>query len=199
MASRLDRDQPAGAVSDLTLSDGPTVILTPMRRRHLRSVLRIEGQVYPRPWSSGLFAGELALADTRTYVVARIGSAVVGYAGLMLVVDDGHITNIAVDPPCQRHGIATRLLLQLARLAVARGVQQLTLEVRVSNRQAQDLYRKFGFAPAGIRRRYYVDNGEDALVMWAHDVATAAYAERLIAVEANLAGATAVAEGFEHG
>ncbi len=147
------------------------VVLTPMRRRHLRGVLRIEGQVYPRPWSLGLFTGELALTDSRVYVVARISGTVAGYSGLMVVAEDGHITTIAVDPEWQRHGLAT-------------------------NRNAQELYRKFGFAPAGIRRGYYVDNREDALVMWVHDVQSEEYAERLSGIRAGIEGMTIV-EGFE--
>src|SRR5438128_12329587 len=90
------------------------VQLVPMRRRHLRSVMRIEVQVYPRPWSLSLFMSELALRSTRAYYVARVEGMVVGYAGLMMTVDDGHITTIAVDPAWQRHKIATRLMLVLA-------------------------------------------------------------------------------------
>src|SRR5207302_5337438 len=87
------------------------VQLVPMRRRHLRSVMRIEVQVYPRPWSLSLFMSELALRSTRTYYVARVEGMVVGYAGLMMTVDDGHITTIAVDPAWQRHRLGSRLLL----------------------------------------------------------------------------------------
>ncbi|MDQ6697743.1 MAG: ribosomal protein S18-alanine N-acetyltransferase [Actinomycetota bacterium] len=171
------------------------VVLTPMRRRHLRGVLRIEGQVYPRPWSLGLFNSELALVDQRIYIVARVGPVVAGYAGLMVVAEDGHVTTIAVDPSWQRQGLATRMLLQLVDSGVARGTEHLTLEVRHSNRRAQELYRKFGFAPAGIRRGYYVDNREDALVMWAHDVQSEEYAGRLVSIRAGVVGSTIV-EGF---
>ena len=82
-----------------------------MRRRHVRSVLRIEQQVYPRPWSMSLFLSELALRSTRAYFVARVGREVVGYAGLMMTCDDAHITTIAVDPRWHRRHIGTRLLL----------------------------------------------------------------------------------------
>src|SRR5258708_10143026 len=109
------------------------VQIVPMRRRHLRAVLRIEAQVYPRPWSLSLFMSELALRSTRAYYVARVDGLVVGYAGLMLTVDDGHVTTIAVDPAFHRHKIATRLMLVLAREARRRGATALTLEVRVSN------------------------------------------------------------------
>src|SRR5580700_267010 len=97
------------------------VQLCPMRRRHLRSVLKIEAQVYPRPWSLALFISELGLHSTRSYVVARVDGTVVGYAGLMLSVDDAHVTTIAVDPAWHRHKIGTRLLLFLARESVRRG------------------------------------------------------------------------------
>jgi ribosomal-protein-alanine N-acetyltransferase len=78
------------------------------------------------------------------------------------------------------------MLLVLAAEAVARGVVDLTLEVRVSNRAAQQLYQRFGFAPGGVRRRYYQDNGEDALVMWAHDIASSEALDRRAAIEAAL-------------
>jgi ribosomal-protein-alanine N-acetyltransferase len=172
------------------------VHVTPMRRRHLRSVLRIENQVYPRPWSLGLFMSELALRTSRIYVVARVGPTVVGYAGLMLTGGDGHVTTIAVDPQWHRAKIGTRLLLALARQGVARGVGALTLEVRMSNEGAQAMYRQFGFAPAGIRKNYYVETNEDALVMWAHDVGTEDYSARLDAIEARLPGVTFM-DGFD--
>ena len=146
------------------------VHIVPMRRRHLRSVLRIEAQVYPRPWSHSLFVSELALRSTRAYVVAKVGRDVVGYAGLMMSLTDGHVTTIAVDPRWHRHGIGTRLLLALAREAIARGATALTLEVRLSNKPAQEMYRRFGFVPVGVRKGYYADTGEDALVMWAYEV-----------------------------
>ncbi|MGE3619630.1 MAG: ribosomal protein S18-alanine N-acetyltransferase [Acidimicrobiia bacterium] len=166
------------------------VALAPMRRRHLRSVLRIEQQVYPRPWSLGLFMSELGYRAGRLYLVARVGAAVVGYAGLMLSADDGHVTTIAVDPAWHRQKIGSRLLLGLARGAIDEGAANLTLEVRVSNLAAQALYRSFGFAPAGVRRNYYVETNEDALVMWATDIDTPGYNARLDALEAGLPSPT---------
>lgn len=174
-----------------------TVTLTPMRRRHLPEVLAIEAAVYPRPWSSQLFEGELERSG-RTYVVARVGEAVVGYAGLLLIADDGHVATVAVDPAWQRRGVALRLLRELVTGALRLGANQLTLEVRVTNVGAQELYRRFGFAPAGARKAYYADNGEDALVMWAHDIRSPSYAERLRAIDAELAGTT-VRSGFPAG
>lgn len=176
--------------------DGLDVELVSMKRRHLRGVLRIESQVYPRPWSLGLFLSELALRTTRVYVVAKVGPTVVGYAGLMLVAGDGHVTTIAVDPAWHRRGIGTRLLLALSRAGIARGCTGLTLEVRVSNDAAQGMYRRFGYAPAGIRKNYYSESNEDALVMWAHDVDLPSYAERLDAIEATVRGTTDIEEGL---
>jgi len=165
-----------------------------MRRRHVRSVLRIENQVYPRPWSMSLFLSELALRSTRAYFVARVGRDVVGYGGLMLTADDGHVTTIAVDPRWQRHQIGTRLLLVLAREAIEREARSLTLEVRLSNRGAQELYRKFAFGPVGVRKNYYAETNEDALVMWAHEVDRPAYAKLLDQLEDDIDGETVLEE-----
>src|SRR5690606_24163286 len=131
-------------------ADRIEVRIAPMRRRHLRGVLRIEQQVYPRPWTAGLFLSEIGQRSTRAYLIARVGGEIVGYAGMLRSLDDGHITTVAVDPAWQRRGIATRLLLALARAAIDRGCLSLTLEVRMSNSGAQALYQRFGFVPAGV-------------------------------------------------
>jgi ribosomal-protein-alanine N-acetyltransferase len=166
------------------------VHLLVMRRRHLRAVLRIESQVYPRPWSLPLFMSELNLRSSRAYTVARVNGTVVGYSGLMFSGDDAHVTTIAVDPSWHRHGIGTRLMLNMARQARNHGCRHMTLEVRVSNTGAQGLYRLFGFRPAGIRKNYYSETKEDALVMWAEDVDGEKYADRLAAIEASIPGTT---------
>jgi len=166
------------------------VHVAPMRRRHLRAVLRIEQQVYPRPWSHSLFVSELALRSTRAYVVAKVSRDIVGYAGLMMSLTDGHVTTIAVDPPLHRHGVGTRLLLALSREAIERGARALTLEARMSNKPAQEMYRRFGFTAVGVRKGYYADTGEDALVMWAYEVDTPAYDDLLDALERRVLGTT---------
>ena len=171
-----------------------TVTVQPMRRRHVRSVLRIEQQVYPRPWSSSLFLSELAMRSTRAYYVARVGRDLVGYAGLMMTLDEGHVTTIAVDPRRHRSKIGTRLLLVLAREAIARGATALTLEVRMSNTAAQDMYRRFGFGPVGVRKNYYQEVNEDALVMTVTGVDQPEYAELLAAIERGVPGETIVEE-----
>ena len=176
------------------ITDALTVHVSPMRRRHVRAVLRIEEQVYPRPWSMSLFLSELALRTTRAYFVARVGREVVGYAGLMMTAEDGHVTTIAVDPRWHRHKIGTRLLIGLAREAIARGAENLTLEVRLSNKRAQDLYRRYGFSPVGVRKGYYQETNEDALVMWVHEVNTAEYAALLDGLERQIPGETVFEE-----
>lgn len=167
-----------------------TVQIAPMRRRHVRAVLRIEQQVYPRPWSHSLFLSELALRATRAYFVARVGRDVVGYGGLMMTAEDGHITTIAVHPRWQRHKVATRLMLALARESLARRARNITLEVRLSNLAAQHLYRRFGFAPVGVRKNYYPETNEDALVMWVHAVDSPEYAALLDSIDRVVPGET---------
>lgn len=166
------------------------VHLVPMRRRHLRAVLRIESQVYPRPWSLSLYLGELGLRTSRYYVVARVDGRVVGYAGLMVSLDEAHVTTIAVDPDWQRHGIGSRLLLNLNRAAAARGARHMTLEVRVSNIAGQQLYRRFGFETEGVRKNYYAESKEDAFIMWVHGIDSPEHAARLAAIEEGIAGDT---------
>ena len=163
--------------------DAHGLVIEPMRRRHLPDVMKIEEVSYPKPWTRNVFLSELELArkSERHYLVARIEGVVVGYAGLMFVTDDAHVTNIAVAADHQRRGVGTRLLAELAWQAIHRGCDALTLEVRVSNSRAQTLYSRFGFAPAGVRQRYY-ENTEDAIVMWLHDIRSDAVADRLAAL-----------------
>jgi [ribosomal protein S18]-alanine N-acetyltransferase len=170
--------------------DMAVVHLVPLRRRHLKSVLRIEGQVYPRPWSFSLYMSELAMRGSRHYVAARVGGRVVGYAGVMFSLDEAHVTTIAVDPAWHRHRIATRLLINLTRAALSHGARHMTLEVRMSNTPAQAMYRRFGYETEGVRKHYYAESKEDALIMWARHIDTPGYAERLEAIEAGVAAAT---------
>ncbi len=171
------------------LGRGDGFTIEPMRRRHLRQVLPIELAAYPKSWSRSVFEGELDQVrnGSRCYLVIRSAQRILGYAGLWFVDDpDGdqaHVTNIVVDPDRRRQGIATLLLLALAERAIERGCVAWTLEVRASSEGAIELYRQFGFAPAGVRKRYY-ENDEDAIVMWCHDIHTAEYAERLRALAA---------------
>lgn len=159
------------------------VEVVPMRRRHLRQVVRIDAQQDGDRWSPGLFLAEVRRGDDqRCYRVAVADSAVVGFAGMLYAGDEGHVTTVAVDTAHRRAGVATALLVALAGDARRRGCRALTLEVRPSNTAALALYRRFGFAPAGVRKGYYADNGEDALVLWADPIDTDDYGRRLAAL-----------------
>ena len=171
--------------AELVSPEAVSVVVMPMRRRHLRAVLRIEEKTSSTPWSLGLFLAE-ARRDERVYLVARSGNEILGYAGLLFALADGHITTIAVDPDRQGGRVGTRLMLVLMRAAIERGAEAVTLEVRASNGPAQAMYRRFGFMPAGARKDYYRDPTEDALVLWAHDIHTPQYAERLAFIEEGL-------------
>jgi ribosomal-protein-alanine N-acetyltransferase len=157
-----------------------TTVIEPLRRRHLSGVMAIEKVSYPKPWSEKVFVNEIEMMrrGERCYRVARQRNEVVGYAGMMFVVDEAHVTNIAVAPGLHRQGIATRLLAELAWAAIEHGCEGLTLEVRVSNLGAQALYQRFGFESAGIRTKYY-ENVEDAIVMWRHGIDEPTYRARL--------------------
>jgi ribosomal-protein-alanine N-acetyltransferase len=150
-----------------------------MRRRHLKGVMAIERQVYPRPWSPNLFLSEMSESRNRCYLVARMDRDVVGYAGMICYGDEAHVTNIAVDPMHHRHKIASRLLHDVIRQAIDMGAQAVSLEVRVTNWGAQRLYGRFGFRPVGVRKNYYQEINEDALIMWLDDIRGATFDRKL--------------------
>jgi len=160
------------------------VSLVPMAEEHFGDVMELERRTYATPWSEKIFRDELA-AENRIYLVALDAEGcVVGYGGLMGVGEEAHITTVAVDPGHRRARIGTRLILELVTGAIDRGAKSLTLEVRVSNASAQALYRRFGMVPVGVRKAYYVD--EDALIMWAHEIDSPSYAERLRQIREDL-------------
>lgn len=168
------------------------IVVAPMRTRDLRGVLTIERAVFPQPWSHRLFIEELAQRRTRAYRVAWSGSDIVGFAGQMFIDDESHVNNIAVAPAWQGRGLGGVLLLDAVKIALERGAHHLTLEVRVGNEPALALYRRFGLAPVGVRRNYYPETGDDALVMWARDIDSAEYAARIADIETGLAARFAV-------
>jgi [ribosomal protein S18]-alanine N-acetyltransferase len=125
----------------------------------------IEQRAYHTPWSRSMFASELA-KGTSISLGAFEGDRLVGYIVNSRYVDAWHVMNVAVDPDFQRRGIASRLLERLFELTIDDDGRGYTLEVRVSNKEAIKLYEKLGFERHGIRRGYYTDNREDALIMW---------------------------------
>lgn len=168
--------------------DDVDIEIARMRRRHLRRVLSIEARVYPRPWSASLFLSELSQRTTRTYIVAKHEGEVIGYSGMMFTGREAHVTNIAVDPDFHGCKVGTRLLLYVVTEAIARGAEILSLEVRVSNHVAQAMYEKFGFAPVSVRKGYYIETNEDALVMVVDDARSTDYRLRLQGIREEIDG-----------
>jgi len=154
-------------------------LIRPMTRSDIPAVAALEAVVYPTPWSPRVFFDELSM-DNRRYVVIESSTGVVGYGGLLIIEQDAHITTLAVAPDVRGQRLGVRLMLALVDVALENRARHLTLEVRVSNTSAQGLYERFGFEPVGRRKNYYVD--EDALVMWATDIDTPEYMERIAAI-----------------
>lgn len=162
----------------------PFLEVAKMQTRHIRHIMPIEQGIYPRPWTARIFEEEIALMkhNNRRYLVAHVGGELVGYAGLLFSNEDAHVTNIAVSPEWQGRGVATELLLELAWFAREHKFKALTLEVRHTNTVAQKLYQRFGFVPAGVRKKYY-ENTDDAIVMWCSDIQNEEFERRLQAIE----------------
>jgi len=145
----------------------------------LDRVVEIEAAANLSPWNKALFAGELEMSATeRLWLVGVVDDRVVGFAGAMFVGSDVHIMNVAVDPAHRRRGFARTIVAELLRRSVANGGRHATLEVREGNDAAITLYRRFRLGPVGIRPSYYPD-GEDALILWAHDIDNIDYAALL--------------------
>lgn len=140
--------------------------LVPMDKSHVDSVVEIEKTSFPTPWSKMTFLHETSGNDFAYYAVALAGNEVVGYAGMWVILDEGHITTIAVHPARRREKIGQCLLNNLIYEAKRRGCIKMTLEARPSNFGALELYEKNGFVSFGLRPGYYTDTGEDAVIMW---------------------------------
>ena len=144
----------------------------------LNDIERIEQRVYPTPWSRSMFAGELAKPASLSLGAFTDDGRLVGYLIVSRYVDAWHVMNLAVDLEHRRGGVASTLLETLFELTAGDHERGYTLEVRVSNRSAITLYERHGFEGSGVRRGYYTDNREDALIMWKDAISTAASRER---------------------
>ena len=142
------------------------LVITTMTMEDLDKVMEVEKASFLTPWSRQAFVRELTENAFAVYVVGRLGSKVVAYAGMWLIINEAHVTNIAVHPTYRRRHFGERLLRELIDRAKRNNCDRMTLEVRTGNLGAQALYRQFGFVEQGIRRRYYTDTGEDAIIMW---------------------------------
>jgi len=142
------------------------IIIAPMELSHLDAVFEIEKHSFLSPWTRESIAKELTENERAVYVVALESGAVIGDAGMWHVVNEGHITNIAVDFNHRNRGVGGAILNRLTEIAAEREMIGLTLEVGMGNAPAQRLYAKYGFKPEGIRKNYYRDTKEDAIIMW---------------------------------
>ena len=141
------------------------VKLVPMTDRHLASMMAIERAVFETPWTAEMFRQELRGVFGSYAMVAVLDDCVVGYQIAWFIEDEAHLVNIAVDTPHQGKGIGARMLRRLIEEALGRRCTIITLEVRASNEAAQGFYRRFFFKTVGVRKGYYSDNREDALLM----------------------------------
>ncbi len=136
-------------------------------RRDVPDLLAIEVAQFPEPWTRSMLLEEITNTETRRYRVAVEETTIIGYLGVMFVMDELHVNTLGTLPGHEGRGVATSLLEEAWADARARGVERATLEVAASNTRAQELYFRFGFAPVGVRKNYYERTREDALVLWA--------------------------------
>ena len=138
-----------------------------LRSEDIDELMEVELCSFPDPWSPELFQQEIKNRLAHYFIVRKEGR-LVAYGGMWLIVDEAHITNIAVHKDDRNQGIGESLLTKMIDYAKIRKMKHMTLEVRVSNQKAQNLYEKYGFNSQGHRPHYYLDNGEDAIIMWKH-------------------------------
>jgi ribosomal-protein-alanine N-acetyltransferase len=136
-------------------------------RRDVPELLVIEVAQFPEPWSRTMLLDEITNVENRRYTVAVESKSIIGYLGVMFVMDELHINTIGTLPGNEGRGVATSLMDEAWEDAKARGIARATLEVAVSNERAQALYGRYGFRPVGIRKNYYERIQEDALILWA--------------------------------
>lgn len=142
-----------------------SIIFRQMKENDVARVAELERICFRTPWSYNSLLGELS-NDVAYYIVAVDGDLIIGYAGVWIMFDEAHMTNIAVDPDYRKRGVATGMILSLMKEGLKRGAERMTLEVRENNHSAQRLYASLGFAYAGMRKHYYTDTGENALILW---------------------------------
>ena len=142
-------------------------IVRPMHGDDLGSILEIEHFCFATPWSLESFKAELKDNEYARYFCLELEGQVIGYMGLWFILDEGHITNIAITPSHRGQHWGEFLMRSVTEKMVKQGMERMTLEVRVSNSTAQSLYKRLGFEIAGVRKEYYADTGEDAMIMWA--------------------------------
>ena len=141
-----------------------------MGKKDIDQIANLEIACFPTPWPKYALKRELTQNDCARYLVVEQDGIIVAYGGMWFIIDEAHITNFATHPGYRRLGLATQLMKNMIKLAVSNGIKHMTLEVRVSNNIAQDLYKKMGFTVQGVRKKYYSNNNEDAYIMWNNDI-----------------------------
>jgi ribosomal-protein-alanine N-acetyltransferase len=137
-----------------------------MREEDIDQILEVEHASFTTPWSREAFYNELHNNRFAVYIVLEENNKILGYCGAWIVIDEAHVTNVAILPEYRGRKLGEAILSKMMSVAREMGAKSMTLEVRVSNHVAQSLYRKLGFQNGGIRKNYYSDNQEDGLVMW---------------------------------
>lgn len=138
--------------------------IIPLKQEHVDKLIELENECFSIPWTIRMFEDELE-SPIATYYVAMLEDELVGYVGMWQILDEGHVTNIAVKKKYRRKGVASLLLDKIIEVADGYPLTMLTLEVRRSNEPAKSLYAKYGFVEEGLRIGYYADNNEDAIIM----------------------------------
>jgi len=137
-----------------------------MREEDIDQILEVEHASFTTPWSREAFYNELHNNRFAVYIVLEENNKILGYCGAWIVIDEAHVTNVAILPEFRGRKLGEAILQKMMSVAREMGAKSMTLEVRVTNHVAQSLYRKLGFQNGGIRKNYYSDNQEDGLVMW---------------------------------
>jgi ribosomal-protein-alanine N-acetyltransferase len=163
------------------------LVIVPMVVADIPAVLKIEALSFSSSWPANAFANEINDNKLAHYFAGRLDDKVVAYGGIWVILEDSHVTTIAVHPDLRGQKRGEEMLIFLLDQAIARAASWITLEVRESNDVAQKLYRKYGFTIVSTRRGYYSDNNENALVMWAGNLKGELYASRLRVLKEALA------------
>ncbi|MDC3414232.1 ribosomal protein S18-alanine N-acetyltransferase [Aquibacillus sp. 3ASR75-11] len=144
----------------------PTIRIRKMTMNDLEQVLKLEIASFAKPWTKDIFYNEIQRNQFATYYVLETEKKIIGYCGLWMIIDEAQITNIAIYPAYRGKKFGQMLFQYVLNQAKIQGANKLSLEVRVSNEAAKSMYKKFGLVPGGMRKNYYTDNNEDAIVMW---------------------------------
>ena len=163
-----------------------SVTIRQMRLDDIEYVSRLERRCYTLPWSSSAYVTEVGNSNAYYTVATLADGTIVGYCGMWVIMDELHMTTIAVDPVVRGLKIGERLLLDLIQEGIRRGAERATLEVRERNTVAHNLYIKYGFEDVAVRKNYYSDNGENAIIMWANDLTLTPYQTMLRDYEVRL-------------